>query len=60
LIGQSAETVFLREAATAGTNAHTIFGGENPFKSQCTLHRKKRELKEASTHWQHEALVKGI
>jgi hypothetical protein len=26
------ETVFLREAATAGTNAHTIFGGENHFK----------------------------
>jgi len=24
--------VFLREAATAGTNAHTIFGGENHFK----------------------------
>jgi hypothetical protein len=32
LIGLNAETVFLREAATVGTNAHTIFGGENNFK----------------------------
>jgi hypothetical protein len=31
LIGQNAGAVFLREAATAGNNAHTIFGGENHF-----------------------------
>jgi hypothetical protein len=32
LIGLNAEAVFSREAATAGNNAHTIFGGENHFK----------------------------
>jgi len=32
LMGLSAGAVFLREVATAGTNAHTIFGGESRFK----------------------------
>jgi hypothetical protein len=32
LIDLNAGTVFLREVATAGGNAHTIFGGENHFK----------------------------
>jgi len=45
LIGPNAGTVFLREVATAGTNAHTIFGGENHFKLYCAL-TEKRECAE--------------
>jgi len=41
LIDLNARTVFLREAATAGTNAHTIFGGENHFKLKCMLTEKR-------------------
>jgi hypothetical protein len=32
LIGLNARTAFTREAATAGANAHTTFGGENQSK----------------------------
>jgi hypothetical protein len=41
LIGLNAETVFLREAATAGANAHTIFGGENHFRLWFMLTEKR-------------------
>jgi hypothetical protein len=34
LIGLNAGTVFLREAATAGTNVLIMFGGENHFSSK--------------------------
>jgi hypothetical protein len=41
LIDLNAETVFLREAATAGNNAHTMFGGENHFRLKCPLTEKR-------------------
>jgi hypothetical protein len=41
LIGLNAETVFLREAATAGNNAHTMFGGENHSNLKCPLTEKR-------------------
>jgi hypothetical protein len=41
LIDLNAETVFLREAATAGNNAHTMFGGENHSKLKCPLTEKR-------------------
>jgi hypothetical protein len=59
LIGLNAGAVFLREAATAGSNAHTIFGGENHFELWCAL-TKKGDVREASIHWQHKTFVKGI
>jgi hypothetical protein len=59
LIGLNAGTVFLREAATAGTNAHTMFGGENHSRLKCAL-IEKADVLEASIHWQHKAFVKGI
>jgi hypothetical protein len=59
LIGLNAETVFLREVATAGTNVLTIFGGARHVKLQCVLTEKK-DAREASVRWQHRAFVKGI
>jgi hypothetical protein len=41
LIDLNAGAVFLREAATAGNNAHTIFGGENHFRLKCALTEKR-------------------
>jgi hypothetical protein len=41
LVGLNAETGFLREAATAGNNVHTMFGGENHFKLKCALTEKR-------------------
>ena len=40
-MGLNAETVFLRETATAGNNAHTMFGGENHFRLKCPLTEKR-------------------
>jgi hypothetical protein len=37
LIGLNAGTVFLREAATAGTNVLIMFGRENHFRLKCAL-----------------------
>jgi len=59
LIDLNAGTVFLREVATAGGNAHTIFGGESHFRLMCTLTEKK-DVREASIHLQHKAFIKGI
>jgi hypothetical protein len=41
LIDLNAGAVFSREAATAGGNAHTIFGGENDFRLKCALTEKR-------------------
>ena len=41
MIDLNAETVFLRETATAGNNAHTMFGGENHSKLKCPLTEKR-------------------
>jgi hypothetical protein len=41
LIDLNAGAVFLREVATAGGNARTIFGGENYFRLKCALTEKR-------------------
>jgi hypothetical protein len=59
LIGLNAETASSREAATAGTNAHTIFGRENHFRIKCAL-TEKADVQESYIHWQRKAFIKGI
>jgi len=49
LIGLNAGAVFLREVATAGGNAHTIFGGENHFRLKCALTQKEEKSEGMST-----------
>jgi hypothetical protein len=44
LIGLNAETAFLREVATAGGNAHTIFGEEKHFRLKCAMAEKRDAL----------------
>jgi len=58
LIGLNAGAVFLREVATAGGNAHTIFGGENRSRLKCALTEKGECA--GGLYWQLEAFVKGI
>jgi hypothetical protein len=41
LIGLNAGTVFLREAATAGTNVLIMFGRENHFRLKCAPTEKR-------------------
>jgi hypothetical protein len=40
------QTVFLREAATAGTNVLMMFGRENHFRLKCALTEKKGNVHE--------------